>query len=74
MGSHLYSRSDVDKLLSEADLRLVDAEHDWILPYGFYRKIPGAIAGPIRGVDTAIGDSPVGDFFASVSYWNTRVE
>ncbi len=74
MGSHLYSRSDVDKLLDEADLRLVEAEHDWILPYGFYRKIPGAIAGPIREVDTTIGDSPVGDYFASVSYWNTRVE
>jgi len=74
MGSHLYTRSDVDKLLDEADLELVDAEHDWILPYGFYRKIPGAIADPIRSVDTAIGDSPVGDYAASVSYWNARVE
>ncbi len=74
MGSHLYSRDDVDKLLDEADLHLVDAEHDWILPYGFYRKIPGAIAGPIRDLDTSIGESPVGDYFASVSYWNTRVE
>nr|WP_240147465.1 methyltransferase domain-containing protein [Halorussus sp. JP-T4] len=74
MGSHLYSRDDVRKLLDEADLRLVDAEHDWILPYGFYRKIPGAVAGPIRNADTALGDSPVGDYFASVSYWNTSVE
>jgi len=74
MGSHLYTRRDVETLLDGADLRLEAEEHDWILPYGFYRKIPGAIAGPIRELDTAIGDSPVGDYFASVSYWNTRVE
>lgn len=74
MGSRLYSRSEVEKLLDDADLRLVNAEHDWILPYGFYRKIPGAVAGTIRNVDTALGDSRLGDYFASVSYWNASVE
>ncbi|USZ68948.1 methyltransferase domain-containing protein [Halorussus salilacus] len=74
MGSRLYSRSEVDRLLDGADLELVDAEHDWILPYGFYRKIPGTVAGPIRTLDTAFGDSPLGDPLASVSYWNTRVK
>ncbi|WP_132057381.1 class I SAM-dependent methyltransferase [Halorussus amylolyticus] len=74
MGSRLYGRSEVETLLDGANLELVSAEHDWILPYGFYRKIPGAIAGPIRKADTAIGDSPVGDHLASVSYWNTRVK
>ena len=74
MGSHLYTRRDVETLLDGADFRLENAEHDWILPYGFYRKIPGAVAGPIRSLDTTLGGSPVGDHLASVSYWNARVE
>ena len=74
MGSRLYSRGEVEKLLADADLTLAAEEHDWILPYGFYRKIPGAVAGPIRELDTTIGDSPVGDHLASVSYWCSRVE
>ena len=74
MGSRLYTRSEVEGLLDGADLRLVDADHDWILPYGFYRKIPGGIADPIRSVDEAIGGTPLGDPLASVSYWNARVK
>ena len=74
MGSRLYSDSEVEKLLDGADLELVDAEHDWILPYGFYRKIPGSVAGPIRKADITVGDSVLGDHFASVSYWNARVK
>lgn len=74
MGSHLYSRDDVEKLLAETDMRLADAEHDWLLPYGFYRKIPGAVAGPIQGIDETLGDSNVADKLASVSYWDARVE
>jgi len=74
MGSRLYSRSEVERLLAGANLELVNAEHDWILPYGFYRKIPGSIADPIRDADTTIGDLPFGDRFASVSYWTARVE
>lgn len=74
MGSRLYSDSEVEKLLDGADLELVSAEHDWILPYGFYRKIPGSVAGPIRKADLAVGDSALGGRFASVSYWNARVK
>jgi ubiquinone/menaquinone biosynthesis C-methylase UbiE len=74
MGSHLYTRRDVETLLDGADLRLQAGEHDWILPYGFYRKIPGAVAGPIRRLDETIGESPIGDSLASVSYWNAHVE
>lgn len=74
MGSRLYSEAEVEKLLDGADLELVDAKHDWILPYGFYRKIPGSVAGPIRKADIALGDSALGDGFASVSYWNARVK
>ena len=74
MGSRLYTRGEVEKLLSDADLELADEEHDWILPYGFYRKIPGEIAGPIRNVDASVGESTFGDHLASVSYWSARVE
>lgn len=74
MGSRLYSLEDVEKLLGETGLSLVDTDHDWILPYGFYRKIPDAIALRIRDMDTAIGDTVVGDQLASVSYWNASVE
>ncbi|MFH5797852.1 class I SAM-dependent methyltransferase [Haladaptatus sp. DYF46] len=74
MGSRLYSLEDVQKLLGETGLSLVDSDHDWVLPYGFYRKIPDAIASRIRNMDTTIGDSMFGDKLASVSYWNTSVE
>jgi ubiquinone/menaquinone biosynthesis C-methylase UbiE len=74
MGSRLYSPDDVEKLLDETGLTLVGAEHDWVLPYGFYRKIPDSVASRIRDVDTTLGETPVGDSLASVSYWNTAVE
>lgn len=74
MGSHLYSSEDVETLVDETGLRLVSAEHDFVLPYGFYRKIPGGIAEDIRELDTAIGNTAVGDALASVSYWNTTVD
>ena len=74
MGSRLYSPDDVEKLLDDTGLTLVDAKHDWILPYGFYRKIPDGVASPIRNVDRAISDSVVGDSLSSVSYWSTAVE
>jgi len=74
MGSRLYSLEDVQKLLGETGLSLVDSDHDWVLPYGFYRKIPDAIASRIRNMDTTIGDSMFGDKLASVSYWNASVE
>jgi SAM-dependent methyltransferase len=74
MGSHLYSRPQVDRLLDSAGVRLLSAEHDFLLPYGFYRKIPNGLAQEFRDVDTAIGETAVGDALASVSYWTTAVK
>ena len=73
MGSRLYSRWEIDRLLDGADLELAEESHDWVLPYGFYRKIPNELAASFRSIDTAIGASPLGDRLASVSYWNTHV-
>ncbi len=74
MGSRLYSLEDVEKLLGETGLSLVGSEHDWILPYGFYRKIPDAIATRIRNMDATLGETALGNQLASVSYWNASVE
>ena len=74
MGSRLYSRSEVEGLLSGAGLELVDDAHDFVLPFGFYREIPNEVAAPIRGLDTKLRGSGVGEKLASVSYWNARVK
>ncbi len=73
MGSRLYSRWEVDRLLNDVGLELTAAEHDWLFPYGFYRKVPGSVAETVRRLDTAIGKTPVGPRLASVSYWNAHV-
>ncbi|OAQ51441.1 methyltransferase type 11 [Natrinema mahii] len=73
MGSRLYSKSEVAVLLAKTDLTLVDVEDDFLLPYGLYRSIPNALASPLRAIDEAVGELPVTDHFASVSYWNARV-
>ncbi|XVH30642.1 class I SAM-dependent methyltransferase [Haloferacaceae archaeon DSL9] len=73
MGSRLYSRRDVESLLLDSGLELVGEEHDFVLPYGFYRSLPGTIARSFRAVDAALGQTPLGDTAASVSYWNSRV-
>ncbi|MFC7044914.1 class I SAM-dependent methyltransferase [Halobacteriaceae archaeon GCM10025711] len=73
MGSHLYSSDQVAHLLDETGLTLVGAEHDFVLPYGFYRKIPDWIAAELRDADTSVVDSSLGRRLASVSYWNTEV-
>jgi SAM-dependent methyltransferase len=73
MGSRLYGHDEVTDLVEGAGLTLADANHDFVLPYGFYRKIPNRLAGAFRSADTAIGDTPLGDHVASVSYWDTRV-
>jgi ubiquinone/menaquinone biosynthesis C-methylase UbiE len=73
MGSRLYSRQEVDRLLGDVGLELTRAEHDWVFPYGFYRKIPDDVASAFRTVDTAVGDTEFGTWLASVSYWDTRV-
>jgi len=74
MGSHLYGREEVEDLLDSAGLGLADAEHDFVLPYGFYRKTPDAMAGQFRKLDTTIGGSRLGKKLCSVSYWNAGVE
>jgi ubiquinone/menaquinone biosynthesis C-methylase UbiE len=73
MGSRLYGHAEVKRLIDGAGLTLTDADHDFVLPYGFYRKIPNRLAGAFRSADTAIGDTPLGDRVASVSYWNAHV-
>jgi len=73
MGSRLYGRKEVHRLIEGAGLTLVDASHDFVLPYGFYRKIPNRLAGSFRSIDTAVGDTPLGTHLASVSYWHARV-
>jgi ubiquinone/menaquinone biosynthesis C-methylase UbiE len=73
MGSRLYSDEEVKRLLASTDLELEGAEHDWVFPYGFYRKIPNSVASVFRSLDTAIGSTPVGKTLASVSYWNAEL-
>jgi ubiquinone/menaquinone biosynthesis C-methylase UbiE len=73
MGSRLYSREEVNRLVADAGLELDGSEHDFVLPYGFYRKIPNGIAGEFRSIDTGLNGTPLGDRLASVSYWNAVV-
>ncbi|MFO7927129.1 MAG: class I SAM-dependent methyltransferase [Halobacteriota archaeon] len=73
MGSRLYSGREARELIVGAGLELADAAHDFVLPYGFYRALPGWIARPFRTADTTLGRTPIGDRLASVSYWDTRV-
>jgi len=73
MGSRLYSERQVAAMLSEADLTLSGEEHDFVLPYGFYRELPGPVAKPFRALDELVGNTIPGDYVASVSYWNARV-
>ncbi|WP_049987646.1 class I SAM-dependent methyltransferase [Halobellus rufus] len=74
MGSHLYSGSQVSRLVEDAGMRLVKGEHDFLLPYGFYRKIPNGVAREFRDLDTSLGSTSVGDALASVSYWTATVD
>ena len=72
MGSRLYSERQVVDMLRAADLTLAGEEHDFVLPYGFYRELPGPVAGPFRVVDKLVGNTIPGDYVASVSYWDAR--
>jgi SAM-dependent methyltransferase len=74
MGSRLYEDDEVRTLIEDADLTLAGEDHDFVIPYGLYRKIPDWMADSLRDVDTSIVDHPVGEQFASVSYWNVSVE
>lgn len=73
MGSRLYSRSAVHDLLADANLELLSAEHDFVLPYGVYRKIPNGLASTLRGLDNAVRRVPRGNRLASVTWWNAGV-
>jgi ubiquinone/menaquinone biosynthesis C-methylase UbiE len=74
MGSRLYSKGEVEGLLDRAGLELVEAEHDFVLPYGFYRKIPNGLASSFRSIDGAVGRVPGGDRLASVTWWHASVD
>jgi len=74
MGSRLYSRGEVESLLEGAGLRLAQDDHDFVLPYGFYRQIPGSVARAFRSADTSLLGVPGVERLASVSYWKSRVE
>jgi SAM-dependent methyltransferase len=73
MGSRLYGSREVEDLVDGAGLQMVDSDHDFVVPYGFYREVPDWVAGPFRRADEAVGATPFGDALASVSYWDTRV-
>ncbi|MEF8777961.1 MAG: methyltransferase domain-containing protein [Natronomonas sp.] len=73
MGSRLYSGREARELAVGAGLEVANAEHDFVLPYGFYRAISKRVASPFRAIDTALGRTTIGDRLASVSYWDTRV-
>jgi SAM-dependent methyltransferase len=73
MGSRLYSDDQVHDLVYGAGLELVGHDHDFVLPYGLYRKIPDWLADPLRDLDTSVGETPAGTVLASVSYWDARV-
>ncbi|ERG88673.1 MAG: methylase involved in ubiquinone/menaquinone biosynthesis [halophilic archaeon J07HX5] len=72
MGSRLYGQQQVSKLLEAAGLELADAEHDWMLPYGFYRKLPTTAASAFRRLETGLDAAPATSYLASVSYWNAQ--
>jgi len=73
MGSRLYTRSQVYGLLDSVGLALEDGAHDFVVPYGVYRKIPGVLASPLRAADTAVGAVSSGERLSTVSYWHARV-
>jgi ubiquinone/menaquinone biosynthesis C-methylase UbiE len=73
MGSRLYSSREVDRLLSDTGLELARADHDWVFPYGFYRKVPNSVASGVRWLDNVAGGTSVGRRLASVSYWSATV-
>jgi ubiquinone/menaquinone biosynthesis C-methylase UbiE len=73
MGSRLYTPAEVHDLIESSDLELRNVDHDFVVPYGLYRQLPGSIAGPVRSFDNAFLRTPVGRRLASVSYWSASV-
>lgn len=72
MGSRLYSRAEVAKLLDDAGVELVNAAHDFLIPYGLYRGLPGRMAKPLRRFETSVLNSGLSERLATVSYWTCR--
>ena len=73
MGSRLYNQQEVEQLLLNAGLRLARENHDFVLPFGLYRQLPGNVADVIRRLDASVGETPAGNQLSSVSYWNAQV-
>jgi len=73
MGSRLYSRREVESMLDDAGLHLTHEEHEFVVPFGLYRKLPGSVADAFRQADTAVGATPLGDRLASISYWTAEI-
>lgn len=73
MGSRLYASGEVRDLIEAAGLELEDASHDFVVPYGLYRQLPGTVAGPIRSLDNALLQTTLARRLASVSYWSVSV-
>ena len=74
MGSRLYSRREVDGMLDAAGLTLAGEHHEFLVPFGLYRKLPEGVADAIRRAERAVADTDPGDNLASISYWNATVE
>jgi ubiquinone/menaquinone biosynthesis C-methylase UbiE len=73
MGSRLYSRGEVSEMLDAAALELADESHEFVFPFGFYRKLPDSVAKVFWRAEETVGDTSVGDRLASISYWNAEV-
>jgi SAM-dependent methyltransferase len=74
MGSRLYSRSEVDRLIDGAGLYLTGEHHEFLVPFGLYRKLPGGVARAFRRAESTVGDTGPGDRLASISYWAAAVD
>ncbi|MFB6085371.1 MAG: class I SAM-dependent methyltransferase [Halodesulfurarchaeum sp.] len=73
MGSRLYEDREVRDLIAEAELELSGESHDFVIPYGVYRKIPDWMADGLRDLDQSTVESELGERLATVSYWTARV-
>ncbi|MFB6150286.1 MAG: class I SAM-dependent methyltransferase [Haloarculaceae archaeon] len=74
MGSRLYSRREVGRMLDAAGLSLESTHHEFIVPFGLYRKLPGGAANAVRRAEETVAGTAVGDRLSSISYWNATVE
>jgi SAM-dependent methyltransferase len=73
MGSRLYEDREVRDLIAGTNLELTGESHDFLIPYGLYRKMPDWMADGLRDLDQSTVESELGERLASVSYWTARV-